>query len=49
LKEQDVYMVKTFVKKQIGVIGAGACGSEIRVPGETVGREVDKREAILLC
>lgn len=27
-------MVKTFVKKQIGVIGAGACGSEIRVPGD---------------
>jgi hypothetical protein len=42
-------MVKTFVKKQIGVIGAGACGSEIRAPGEMVGRKVAKREAILLC
>ena len=42
-------MVKTLVKKQIGVIGAGACGSEIRALAEMVGREVAKREAILLC
>ena len=37
------------VKKQIGVIGAGACGSEIRALAEMVGREVAKRGAVLLC
>ena len=41
--------VKTVVRKQIGVIGAGACGSEIRALAEMVGREVAKRGAVLLC
>jgi len=36
-------------RKQIGVIGAGACGSEVRALAELVGREVAKRGAILLC
>lgn len=36
-------------KKQIGVIGAGSCGSEIRALAETVGREVAKRGGFLLC
>lgn len=36
-------------KKQIGVIGAGTCGSEIRVLAEAVGREVVKRGGYLLC
>jgi hypothetical protein len=37
------------VKHQIGVIGAGACGSEIRALAEMVGREVAKRGGFLLC
>jgi uncharacterized protein (TIGR00725 family) len=41
--------VKTVVKKQIGVIGAGACGSETRALAEMVGREVAKRGACLVC
>jgi uncharacterized protein (TIGR00725 family) len=41
--------VKTTARKQIGVIGAGACGSEVRVLAEMVGREVAKRRAVLLC
>jgi uncharacterized protein (TIGR00725 family) len=41
--------VKTEARKQIGVIGAGACGSEVRALAEMVGREVAKRRAILLC
>lgn len=36
-------------KKQIGVIGAVACDSEIRALAETVGREVAKRGGFLLC
>lgn len=41
--------MRVLVKKQIGVIGAGACGSEIRALAETVGREVAKRGGLLLC
>lgn len=41
--------MKTDSRKQIGVIGAGACSSEIRALAEVVGREVAKRGAILLC
>ena len=41
--------VKTAVRRQIGIIGAGVCGSEARTLAETVGREVAKRGAILLC
>jgi uncharacterized protein (TIGR00725 family) len=41
--------MKASVKKQIGVIGAGSCGSEIRYLAEMVGREVAKRGAFLLC
>ncbi len=41
--------MKTAVRKQIGVIGAGACGSEVRALAETVGREIAKKGAILLC
>jgi uncharacterized protein (TIGR00725 family) len=36
-------------KKQIGVIGAGACDSDTRALAETVGREVAKRGGFLLC
>lgn len=36
-------------KKQIGVIGAGVCDSEIRSLAETVGREVAKKGGFLLC
>jgi uncharacterized protein (TIGR00725 family) len=41
--------VKTMTRKQIGVIGAGICGSEARALAEMVGREVAKRGAVLLC
>jgi uncharacterized protein (TIGR00725 family) len=41
--------VKTAARKQIGVIGAGACGSEVRALAEMVGRKVAKRGAVLLC
>ena len=41
-------MRRTF-KNQIGVIGAGACDSEIRALAEAVGREVAKRGGFLLC
>jgi uncharacterized protein (TIGR00725 family) len=41
--------VKTTARKQIGVIGAGTCGSEVRALAEMVGREVAKRRAVLLC
>lgn len=41
--------VKTAARKQIGVIGAGVCGSEARALAEAVGREVAKKGAFLLC
>jgi len=41
--------MKVPVKKQIGVIGAGTCGSEIEDIAEAVGREVAKRGGILIC
>jgi len=41
--------VKIVTRKQIGVIGAGACCSETRLLAEMVGREVAKRGAVLLC
>lgn len=40
-------VVKTVVKKQIGVIGAGSCGSEIKALEEMVGTEVAKKELTL--
>ena len=36
-------------RKQIGIIGAGTCCSEVRNLAELVGREVAKRGAVLLC
>lgn len=41
--------VKAEARKQIGVIGAGACCSEVRALAERVGREIAKRGAVLLC
>jgi uncharacterized protein (TIGR00725 family) len=41
--------MKASVQKQIGIIGAGSCGSEIQALAEMVGREVAKRGALLLC
>ncbi|MGB9939018.1 TIGR00725 family protein [Methanosarcina sp.] len=41
--------MKIAARKQIGVIGAGVCGSESRAVAEAVGREVAKRGAVLLC
>jgi len=41
--------MKKLVKKQIGVIGAGTCGCNTRAFAETVGREVAKKGAVLLC
>ncbi len=40
---------KSEARKQIGVIGAGACGSDVRVLAERVGREIAKRGAVMLC
>jgi hypothetical protein len=42
-------LAKVDARKQIGVIGAGACGSEVRALAERVGREVAKRGAVMLC
>jgi uncharacterized protein (TIGR00725 family) len=36
-------------KKQIGVIGAGTCTDNIKCLAETVGKEIAKRGAVLLC
>jgi uncharacterized protein (TIGR00725 family) len=36
-------------RKQIGIIGAGTCCSEVKALAELVGREVAKRGAVLLC
>lgn len=41
--------MKTLGKKQIGVIGAGTCGSDIKLLAEMVGREIARREALLIC
>ena len=41
--------MKALVKKQIGIIGAGSRGNEIRALAKMVGREVAKRGAFLLC
>ncbi|TFH04885.1 MAG: TIGR00725 family protein [Methanosarcina sp.] len=41
--------MKPQVRKQIGVIGAGTCSSETRALAETVGKEIAKRGAVLLC
>jgi len=49
LKEEGVCIVKALVKKQIGVIGVGKCGNDVRTLAEMVGREVARRGAILLC
>lgn len=41
--------MKKLVKKQVGVIGAGTCGCNTRALAETVGREIAKKGAVLLC
>lgn len=41
--------MKTPVKTQIGVIGAGACSRETGALAEAVGREIAKKGAVLLC
>ncbi|AKB78865.1 hypothetical protein MSHOH_2382 [Methanosarcina horonobensis HB-1 = JCM 15518] len=41
--------MKPQVRKQIGVIGAGACSSETRTLAEAVGKEIAKRGAVLVC
>jgi uncharacterized protein (TIGR00725 family) len=46
---KGVHFMEASVKKQIGIIGAGSCGSEILALAEMVGREVAKRDAFLLC
>lgn len=42
-------MIKVLVKKQIGVIGAGFCGNEIKALAEMVGRGIAKKGAIIIC
>ncbi len=39
----------TRIRKQIGVIGAGACSEEMEFLAETVGREIARKGAVLLC
>ncbi len=41
--------MKQPVRKQIGVIGAGACSRETEALAEAVGREIAKNGAVLLC
>ena len=41
--------MKPLLRKQIGVIGTGTCSSETRALAETVGKEIAKKGAILLC
>ncbi|MDI9394616.1 MAG: TIGR00725 family protein [Euryarchaeota archaeon] len=41
--------MKPSVRKQIGVIGAGNCSIETRALAESVGREIAKKGAVLLC
>ncbi len=49
MKEEGVCIAKAFIKKQIGVIGAGSCGNNVRILAEMVGREVARKGAVLLC
>lgn len=39
----------TRIRKQIGVIGAGACSEEVESHAEAVGREIARKGALLLC
>ncbi len=39
----------TRIRKQIGVIGAGACSEEVESNAEAVGREIARKGALLLC
>ncbi|MCQ1534949.1 TIGR00725 family protein [Methanosarcina sp. KYL-1] len=41
--------MKTGPKKQVGVIGAGACGEYVKNLAEKVGREIARRGAVLIC
>ena len=41
--------MKTGARKQIGVIGAGACGEGTGALAEAVGREIARKGAVLLC
>ncbi len=41
--------MKSSVRKQIAVIGAGTCSTEIRALAEAVGKEIAKHGAVLLC
>lgn len=41
--------MKDLPKKQIGVIGAGTCDDYVKSFAEKVGKEIAKRDAVLLC
>ncbi len=41
--------MKSSVRTQIGVIGAGNCSNETGALAEAVGREIAKKGAVLLC
>jgi uncharacterized protein (TIGR00725 family) len=41
--------VKPSVRKQVAVIGAGTCSTEIRALAEAVGKEIAKKGAVLVC
>ena len=42
-------MFNLLSKKQIGVIGTGSCSSDIKSLAELVGKEIARREAVLIC
>ncbi|HIH74895.1 MAG TPA: TIGR00725 family protein [Methanosarcina sp.] len=41
--------MKQAVRKQIAVIGAGTCSNKTQALAETVGREIARKGAVLLC
>lgn len=49
MKRKGVKIVEALVRRQIGVIGTGNCGREIKALAEGVGREVARKGAVLLC
>jgi hypothetical protein len=42
-------MLNILSKKQIGVIGAGSCARDVKSLAELVGKEIARREAVLIC
>ena len=45
----ELHAVNQRIRKQIGVIGAGKCSNDTRALAESVGKEIAKKGAVLLC